>query len=107
MVIIMKKTLIMIAILALVVLAGCSQNTPEIDQQATKAGAKTQGMAVAEKDIQMPSTAEAYQCTQHNREMPMCIKIYKPVCADNGYTYSNSCIACMDPDVESFVDGEC
>ena len=48
-----------------------------------------------------------YYCTSRDRQAEACITLYKPVCADNGYTYSNGCLACMDPDVEYVVDGEC
>lgn len=51
---------------------------------------------------------ERNYCTWASRLADVCITIYQPVC---GYplekTYSNSCSACIDKDVEYYISGEC
>lgn len=50
-------------------------------------------------------------CTSESREAEACITLYDPVCGwkDNEKikTYGNSCIACMDENVEYWTSGEC
>lgn len=60
-----------------------------------------------------------YRCTEDQRNVDACIEIYRPVCATVNVqcitapcdpvqeTYSNSCKACVNELVESYVDGEC
>ena len=47
-------------------------------------------------------------CAPESRQADACITLYEPVC---GYpeeeTYSNSCFACMEEEVEYWVDGDC
>ena len=47
-------------------------------------------------------------CTEEQKQAEVCIEIYQPVC---GYpeeeTYSNSCFACMEENVEYWIDDEC
>jgi hypothetical protein len=65
-----------------------------------------------------PTTNEIY-CEQEQRNIKACIEIYQPVCGwDNpekincftfpcATTYSNSCFACQNPNVEYYTQGEC
>ena len=51
-------------------------------------------------------------CTIQSREADACIALYEPVCGynieiDESKTYSNSCSACMNSDVDYWLDGEC
>jgi hypothetical protein len=58
-------------------------------------------------------------CSEESRNVNACIEIYQPVCAEVRVecvrapcnpvkeTYSNSCFACMNERVGSFVVGEC
>lgn len=45
-------------------------------------------------------------CPEERGEV--CIEIYEPVCGlPTKKQYSNSCFACLDPEVTQFIDGEC
>lgn len=49
-------------------------------------------------------------CTAGSRQMDACITLYDPVCGwtDSGpHTFSNSCFACIDPEVVYWTKGEC
>ncbi len=51
-------------------------------------------------------------CTEEQRNVEACITLYEPVCGYDSQgnkisTYSNSCFACLDPDVEFYRLGEC
>jgi hypothetical protein len=50
------------------------------------------------------SSFEKHYCKQPRADF--CIKIYKPVCANNK-TYSNGCVACQDSSVKYYTDGAC
>ncbi len=47
-------------------------------------------------------------CTEEQRKAEACIEIYQPVC---GYplneTFSNSCFACVDEQIEYYIQGGC
>ena len=51
---------------------------------------------------------ERKYCIESSRNVEVCIEIYEPVC---GFpiekTYSNSCFACMDKNVEYYTNEEC
>ncbi|MCK5593900.1 MAG: hypothetical protein KAI18_01520 [Candidatus Aenigmarchaeota archaeon] len=59
------------------------------------------------------------KCTAEQRDVDACITLYEPVCATVNIqcitapcnpikeTFSNSCFACRNPLVESYVPGEC
>ena len=51
--------------------------------------------------------SQRYYCTPRDREAEACIMLYDPVCGNNGKTYSNSCFACADLEVEYYTLGEC
>lgn len=62
---------------------------------------------------------KAVFCTQDQRNAAACIQLYDPVCAKVNIqcittpcdpinqTFSNSCFACMNSLVESYIKGEC
>ncbi len=61
---------------------------------------------------------EKTYCTEEQRNADVCIEIYQPVCGwanekiqclkwPCASTYSNSCFACIDKNVEYYTDGEC
>jgi len=58
--------------------------------------------------VEIKSLPNRVYCTKEQRQVEACIKLYQPVC---GYpekkTYSNPCFACMDENVEYWVDGPC
>lgn len=59
------------------------------------------------------------KCTAEQRDVDMCITLYEPVCAIVNIqcitapcdpikeTFSNSCVACKNPLVDSYLPGEC
>lgn len=66
-----------------------------------------------------PEPQQKNYCTEESRNADACITLYQPVC---GYfdpakitcikfpcaeTYSNSCVACVDANVEYWVEGKC
>ncbi len=61
---------------------------------------------------------EATKCRPKDRKSQACLMIYQPVCGYkphircvkapcNYITYSNSCTACLDPDVRAYTPGPC
>ena len=56
----------------------------------------------------IPDVKDRVYCTEEQRQAEVCMELYQPVC---GYpekkTYSNPCFACMDENVEYWVDGLC
>ena len=51
-------------------------------------------------------------CPEESRNAEFCIEIYQPVCGyDSNHnqiqTFSNSCFACMNENVEYYIDGQC
>ena len=69
--------------------------------------------------IQELPDAQITNCLPEQRNSEVCIKIYQPVCAKVNVqcikapcppmvqTFGNSCEACANPLVESYVEGEC
>ena len=65
------------------------------------------------------TNGEKMTCSPQSRQAEACIEIYAPVCGEKKVecvtepcdpiptTYSNSCFACMDSRVGSYVDGAC
>lgn len=57
------------------------------------------------------SRGERNYCAPDSREVEACITVYDPVCGYFGdgstQTFSNSCVACQNEDVESWTKGEC
>lgn len=48
----------------------------------------------------------AVECPTGSENAKACISVYEPVCA-NGTSYSNSCFACVDADVDRYFAGRC
>lgn len=51
-------------------------------------------------------------CTEEQKEAEICILLYAPVCGYNSNydvvdTFSNGCFACVDSNVEFWIDGDC
>jgi len=46
-------------------------------------------------------------CSKESRGSDLCLYLYDPVCSDKNKTFSNSCVACQDTDVEYYINGGC
>ena len=82
---------------------------------------KKLALAIAVVCASLLNTADAqqvYRCTKAQRVGDICPALYAPVCAwlpnkncpnksGKHVTYGNSCEACHDKKVESYVNGEC
>lgn len=50
----------------------------------------------------------ATKCTSEDREAEACLALYEPVCGEPVHeTYSNDCVACKDPEIMYYTEGEC
>lgn len=101
------KNIMILVVVALLFLAGCGAEVAEEEPIEEKTSDRRVVEDIPEEEQPEDKEENTYYCTSRDRAIEACITLYKPVCADKGYTYSNACIACMDPDVESVVDGEC
>ncbi|MBU0461059.1 MAG: hypothetical protein KJ574_00575 [Nanoarchaeota archaeon] len=115
----MKKLLFVTLVFALLLIAGCGQEkSEEINgnhvavprQVATAPQEPSAPEEIAEEAVPeepADTTAEKYYCTAEERNTKTCIRIELPVCADNGETYVNGCLACMDNSVTYITKGVC
>jgi hypothetical protein len=55
----------------------------------------------------LPGEPKKTYCTPDSRQADVCITLMDPVCGDDGNTYSNSCVACRNAEVEYWIQGEC
>ena len=50
-------------------------------------------------------------CTSSDRDVESCTAEYDPVCGFSSAvtfkTYSNACMACIDPGVQHYIEGKC
>lgn len=55
--------------------------------------------------------SEITYCQKNQRNVDVCIQVYDPVCGFTSRgkkeTFSNSCFACSNPEVNFYVPGEC
>lgn len=81
----MKKTLLSIAVLSTILLAGCSfiktNNTWDND--------------------------DFIVCTEEEKNATACNMQYEPVCGDNNKTYWNACVACSSHEISWYIKWEC
>ncbi len=120
----MKKSTLLI-ILIVIIVAILIPNFKTQKQIACTSDAKIcpDGSAVGRigpdcEFAECPKINETY-CEPEQRETDFCIEIYSPVCGWNNpetiqcvtfpcaTTYSNSCFACQNPNVEYYTEGEC
>lgn len=101
-------TKIIILSLALILISGCSAVAP--DETVTNSNNNNQ---IEDKDT------STKKCLPEQRNVDACIEIYQPVCGVVNVqcikapcdpakeTFSNSCKACANSLVSSYVEGEC
>lgn len=51
--------------------------------------------------------SKTHTCTSEEISSKMCTRDYRPVCGDDGKTYSNGCTACSSENIVSWTEGEC
>lgn len=82
-----NKKIIIISIIILILLAGLLYYKP-----------------VNQKQAQL----QKIYCIEESRQVKLCIAQYDPVCGfPKNETYSNSCFACINKNIEYFTRGEC
>lgn len=66
------------------------------------------GYSWNETDQRCVKEWEKQYCSEEMREAEVCIEIYNPVC---GFpleeTFSNSCFACLNNQIDYYISGEC
>lgn len=100
-----KITVTIILILITTLIAGCNNNTISIDKDSV--------------NEQPTGKLQAIDCLPEQRVVDVCIEIYQPVCGQIQVecitvpcnpvkkTFENSCKACVNPRVLSYIEGEC
>ena len=57
--------------------------------------------------VENVSDEGVHQCTPDEKQADVCTREYRPVCGDNGETYSNGCVACSSGEIENYTMGSC
>ncbi len=50
---------------------------------------------------------QKFYCSEESRNFNACAEVYDPVCGSNKQTYSNNCFACIDKNVQYYIQGQC
>ena len=104
----MKKIIMMVVCLIALSLfvVGCETKEDTVNDDVVPID-ETQGVAVGEPNPATPDLSEYdVVCTDEQKASDMCTRDYRPVCANDGETYSNGCTACSTP-VDAYNAGAC
>lgn len=88
-----------------------SQKVPE-EREFAEMEIFVENGIVTQTDFSEGLIIDNIMCTEEQRNVEVCITLYEPVCGYNSQrnkikTYSNSCFACLDTEVEFYRLGEC
>ena len=57
--------------------------------------------------LAIAALSEPHLCTPDEKQAFACTMMFKPVCGNDGHTYSNGCVACKASGVTSYQVGSC
>jgi hypothetical protein len=115
----MKKVMIILMVLGLFFMFGCTTKTISSFDECVAAGYPVMesypqqckvGDIIFVEEIDESPIEDAdgkHICTAEEKQAEICTMDYTPVCGDNGITYGNACSACASGEIDFYIQGEC